>query len=300
MKKHLLFASLLCSVFTVATAQTEVSFETTEGFTLGALQGQNSWTPVFPDSDISTITIDDVRATDGTYSLQFDSDDSMELTGVLSPQLPSYGSAFEVSFDFYPESDEDSDYHFYSLQSAELTYASYLLFEYTGNIKARIGTTAAQTVGTYTAGQWYNVNVKFDYAAGTVTYFVNDVQVLTGPTMGTSTGVDKLFFGYDNFGSGMSVDNIVVEQTSLGRDSFNAASLSFYPNPTSSILNIVNSENTILESVVIADINGRIIKTIEADALSSGKINISEFSNGVYMMTIATDKGTLTKKIVKN
>lgn len=300
MKKQLLFVGLLCSFFTVASAQTEVSFEASEGFTLGAVEGQNSWTAVFPTSDISQIAIANERATDGVYSLQIDSNDAQQLDGVLSPQLPSYGAAFEVSFDFYPESDEDSDQHFYSLQSAALTYASYITFDYTGTIKARIGTTAAQSVGTYTAGQWYNVKIKFDYTAGTVTYFVNNAQVLTGATMGTSTGVDKLFFGQDNYGSGLTVDNILVQATSLGTENFKVAAIGIYPNPSNSIVNIANVNDSSLESVAIADINGRVIKTVGVNSLASGQIDISDLSNGVYMMTIATNQGTTTKKLVKN
>ncbi|PWA04563.1 T9SS type A sorting domain-containing protein [Flavobacterium psychrotolerans] len=70
--------------------------------------------------------------------------------------------------------------------------------------------------------------------------------------------------------------------------------LSFYPNPTSSILNIQTEEKVI--SIAIYDLNGRRIKTQKSDAKS---INISDLTNGLYFIEVNTANGCVKNKIVK-
>jgi hypothetical protein len=284
----------------LASAQLNTSFEAAEGFTLNPINGQNGWLPAFgADSEISTLSVANNRATMGTNSLKFTSDGSNWdfYDGVLTPQIPSVGNNFEVSFDFYPDSDEDSDHVFYSLQGTTLTFASVLIFDYLGNINARVGTTAASNVGTYTAGQWYNIKIVFNYTASTVTYFVNNAQVLTGPTMGTSTGVSQLFFGYDNYGSGYNIDNVKLSST-LATNQFNSSSLNIYPNPTTDILNISSKSNSNLQSLEVLDLNGRVIKSQRVNGISS-ELSIAEFSAGVYLLKVISDEGSITQKIIK-
>ncbi len=301
MKKTLLFGAFVFSMLSVQ-AQTNISFEASEGFTLGPIENQNGWVPAFGvNSDISTLSVSNLRASAGTQALQFTSDSGewSGYDGVLSPNIPSLGNIFEIGFDIYPESDTQSDHVIYALQGTTLTFAGYLIFNWQGNILARTGTTAAVDVGDYTAGQWYNVKISFNYTTSTVTYFVNGAQVHTGPTMGTSTGVDQLFFGYDNYGSGYTVDNIRVA-TSLSTDKFNTNTLSVFPNPSNGIVNISNSETALLNNVSVMDINGRTVKNVQLSDVSEAQINISDLSAGVYMMNISSDQGTITKKIVKN
>lgn len=72
--------------------------------------------------------------------------------------------------------------------------------------------------------------------------------------------------------------------------------VSVFPNPSNGVINIANVEG--LKNASIADINGRTVKTV--NFAGTNQINISDLANGVYMMTINSDKGSVTKKIVKN
>jgi hypothetical protein len=71
-------------------------------------------------------------------------------------------------------------------------------------------------------------------------------------------------------------------------------SLSVYPNPTSNQLSI-DTELEINE-ITIIDITGKLIKTTKQN---TSTINVADLSNGIYFIKIITDKGTLTKKFVK-
>lgn len=72
--------------------------------------------------------------------------------------------------------------------------------------------------------------------------------------------------------------------------------ISIYPNPTQSILNFKLPNDTIIEHVELIDMNGkRIFHSTEA--LST--MDLSNVSNGVYLLQLKTNIGELSKRIVK-
>ncbi|MEY8848475.1 T9SS type A sorting domain-containing protein [Psychroserpens sp. XS_ASV72] len=72
--------------------------------------------------------------------------------------------------------------------------------------------------------------------------------------------------------------------------------ISIYPNPTQNILNFKLPNNTIIESVELIDMNGkRIFHSTEA--LTT--MDLSNVSNGVYLLQLKTNIGKLSKRIVK-
>jgi hypothetical protein len=72
--------------------------------------------------------------------------------------------------------------------------------------------------------------------------------------------------------------------------------ISIYPNPTSSVIYI--EAESIIQSVTVYDIKGRKILDKE-NASNQTNLDMSAFNNGIYFMLIETDKGTITKKIIK-
>ena len=70
--------------------------------------------------------------------------------------------------------------------------------------------------------------------------------------------------------------------------------ISIYPNPASEFLNIRTDDK--IKSVRIYSVIGNLVKT-ENDHLSI--LNIASLPKGNYMVTIETDKGNETKKIIK-
>lgn len=297
MKKILLSLAVILTY--AASAQQTISFEASEGYTLGPIAGQNGIGGPFPDSEIETISISNQKATHGTYALQFTSDFSgwSYVDGVVIPVGNNTGS-FEISFDFYPESDEDSDMHLYGLQSEDLTYASVMIFDYFGDISTRQGATTT-SVGTYTPGQWYNVKMAYDFGNGTLTYFVNNTQVSTGAIIGTTTGVDRLFFGYDNYGSGFTIDNIVVTSNTGSNNDFAKNSFTVYPNPATDVLNLTAKHADGINNISIIDVNGRTIKQQKFEGASSVEVNVNDLNSGVYIVSVESALGNGTTKFVK-
>jgi hypothetical protein len=69
-----------------------------------------------------------------------------------------------------------------------------------------------------------------------------------------------------------------------------------YPNPTSNVLNISNTNNIEIKNIFVSDINGRVVKN-EIGSLT--QINVSDLNSGVYFVTIEAAEGKTTQKFIK-
>lgn len=97
------------------------------------------------------------------------------------------------------------------------------------------------------------------------------------------------------------LDDVTVTAGNVaGVNDMLASQLSVYPNPVNNVVNIANAENILVNGVEIVDLNGRTIKSSKFNGVANAEINVSDLASGVYMMNISSDKGTTTKKIVKN
>jgi hypothetical protein len=74
--------------------------------------------------------------------------------------------------------------------------------------------------------------------------------------------------------------------------------LRVYPNPTTGELRMENGEWRIM-NVEVYDVFGRNVSNLKSQ-ISNQKIDISPLATGVYFLRIQTDKGVVTKKIIKN
>ena len=70
-----------------------------------------------------------------------------------------------------------------------------------------------------------------------------------------------------------------------------------YPNPTTGKFSIENSELR-MENVEVYDVCGKMIYSVEVNG-HTVQIDATRFASGVYFTRITTDKGTVTKRIVK-
>jgi len=106
-----------------------------------------------------------------------------------------------------------------------------------------------------------------------------------GATNGTNADIyyiDDL--RWDNNAS-LSVDNQILSQVKL------------YPNPTQGVININSKE--IIDSFKITDITGKMVMKNKITG-PLNKIDISILDNGIYFLTIKSDKAQRVIKILKN
>ena len=71
-----------------------------------------------------------------------------------------------------------------------------------------------------------------------------------------------------------------------------------YPNPTEGKFTITNYELRITE-VEVFDLMGRKVLSQKAESRKQKELDISHFPAGMYFVRIMTDRGVVTKKVVK-
>lgn len=94
-----------------------------------------------------------------------------------------------------------------------------------------------------------------------------------------------------------------ITDTSLGIDDNSYSSISVYPNPSNNTLNInfgsVNT-NAVSSKISIFDLQGKLTKSIQRNSEIIQTINISELSNGIYILKITGDNSKqYINKLVK-
>ncbi len=76
--------------------------------------------------------------------------------------------------------------------------------------------------------------------------------------------------------------------------------MSLYPNPTSGLINLVSAKNLENASLIVKDVEGRVILEKEGINGSHFSFDISGQSKGIYFIEIIQEKVVLRSKIVKN
>jgi hypothetical protein len=75
--------------------------------------------------------------------------------------------------------------------------------------------------------------------------------------------------------------------------------ITMYPNPAQSEITIASNNGIVLEKLSIIDMNGKAIKTVILKNQFQNNIAIEDLASGVYFINILSDKGQITKKLIK-
>lgn len=167
------------------------------------------------------------------------------------------------------------------------------------NTWVRIGVSFNKTSGQVRwKGPGFNGQVT-GAAAGTDPDRVSLVSTsgsVTTPTVITNTAAATTLF--DNLNVRASSTDTLL---SVALPEVASADLQVYPIPAHQYVT-VNSTNARVgvQQIVIADLNGRIVRQIQVSDSSQVQVDIADLNTGVYLMKIISDQGTTERKIVKN
>ncbi|MFN3640234.1 MAG: choice-of-anchor J domain-containing protein [Flavobacterium sp.] len=100
--------------------------------------------------------------------------------------------------------------------------------------------------------------------------------------------VDRYFF---------LVDDFIVTSASLSTENFFTRNLKLYPNPANNQFTL-SSTTSLIENVSIVDLNGRVVKNINVNSLSSLEANTSNLSSGMYFVNVETNIGKGSTKLI--
>jgi hypothetical protein len=94
--------------------------------------------------------------------------------------------------------------------------------------------------------------------------------------------------------------NNITESTLSLNDLSIGNGITIYPNPAQNYMTITNSTNVKLEQLVIYDVSGRLINTVDLRDIQLKKtIDVSKLASGVYLLQIQGDGARTTKRIIK-
>lgn len=138
--------------------------------------------------------------------------------------------------------------------------------------------------------QTFNITDSSVYTQQTATW--------TAPTAGI------YYFGFNN-NSPVGAQTYLFFDTLaftsvLGTAEFLDSKFSVSPNPANDFVTISNADNISVKAISITDLNGRVVKQNTYSNVTNVQVNVSDLASGVYMMSISSDKGSVTKKIIKN
>lgn len=83
---------------------------------------------------------------------------------------------------------------------------------------------------------------------------------------------------------------IIAKITRINDNLFKDNELLVYPNPSSGILNVYNKTNNIKLNINIYTLDGQLIFTKKYEELISEQLNLSSFSNALYILKIEDEQ----------
>lgn len=169
-------------------------------------------------------------------------------------------------------SDANLTLSWYTLSYANATYAleNYSVYVMSST---NIGDTIAQIFTTLTTNEWENQSVSLaNYAGQTIRIGFRHYNC-----------TDMYMFG---------VDDVTIATATGIDDVENSANVAIYPNPVRNMLTIKGDN---VKSVEVIDMNGRVVLTNDR----AGQLNMSDLSEGVYMVRVMSLSGVTTQKVIK-
>ncbi len=302
-----LFITLLC--FHLGFSQQTISFEASEGYTLGDINTQNSWvtTGTGPGTFITNQVISDELATDGSNSLKIVQEtafpgQSSAIVGAFynyAAAIPQEGSTFSADINISQQDTNSSNYIFGLVNLTAGSFITWLEFDFGGNIFVLVddglGTVVRNDTGVaWSANTWYNIRLEF--TGGIITFFVDDTEIATGSVI-VPGAIEQVRFSHDNFEGFAYIDNFRTNDEDLSVDSFEDDSFKHYYDKTVKTLTL-ESTNTPFSSIEIYNILGQqafnksLSQTLET-------IDMSSLKDGVYLAKVNIEGRTETFKILK-
>lgn len=293
-------------ITSIVSAQINISFEASEGYTLGSLHAQNTW-EVTEGSDGITEnqTVSDEQASDGTYSFKNGHEPAYDFQW-----FPIFGGAYvfdtpiasdqsiTFSYDIMVTGQNGADFEFtlYGINAAsEFAPVAGVGVENRGFIYLTNSDDYdfVYAESTWEPNQW--MNIKVEITPTNISFYMNDVL---DTTIARFNDLDIHGFNmlHNNYGNDAYYDNIVLTMEELNTvEVAHNTLIKIHPNPTSEKLYIDMAKEDI-KSVNIYNVQGKLV----AQAAQQNVLNVAKLTSGSYFIEILTlDGQKIQKKFLK-
>lgn len=302
-KKLYLLALAFSASFT--NAQTQISFEETEGFTLGTINTQNNWEVTEGRNGfLSNQIITNARASEGSYSFlnghQTEYDEQwFPIFGASKAfETPYNDDNFTISYDVYVTQRNGADFEFslYGInENQEYVPVVGIGMENRGYIYITKNTDYefdyADAGMNWPINAWNNVKVEVN--ATQINYYLNNNLIHTTPNYAQQE-IKGLTLLHNNYGGSAYYDNFRINEETLNVSAVKKDKVEIYPNPVIDKLFIDTTDQ--IKNIEIYSILGQ----LEQSSTTLKELNTSKLKSGNYVVKIIFTNGkTMTKKFIK-
>lgn len=297
-------------VFSFALNAQNISFEASEGYTLGDITGQGNWTTVKDAEDYFSkyqVVSDEMPFT-GDYSLKLSKDadfptNTLPFIGAFyTYSTPISTDAAAFSMDVYMTNQSDTSMitriGLYDTDNGD--YRSFMEFHNEGDISVLAnggnGFVYRQSTGeTWATNTWFNVKIE---TIGEVSKFYIDGEFIFESELGGSGTINQLKFEHDNYEGIMYIDNVITEGEVASVDDLKSElSITHFYNTESKSL-ILKTKNEAFDKIIVYNSMGQQVID-EKLSKKSEIIEMTDLKNGVYTAQLKIGNEIKTLKFVK-
>lgn len=304
MKHNYLLIISLISSFTFA--QNSISFESSEAYTLGNVNGQNGWEVTLNNDEepINNQVITSEKASEGTQSLKISVDADEDFgwfpifgAAKLFDNTYNYQTA-TVEFDVFITELDGSTFEFGTfgiVDTDEFMPISIYSFNYTGNLEVVNSQDYDYENANFTweANRWYKL--KTVTSENKIDFYIDGVLIHSMENF-AKTNITGINFVHDNFGGSAYIDNLKINNEVLAVNDATKGHIKLYPNPVKDILklNLPNGEK--VSTIEVYNTVGQKVSEFR----NADEINLNQLKSGIYIINLKNTAGkTYSSKIIK-
>ncbi len=109
---------------------------------------------------------------------------------------------------------------------------------------------------------------------------------------------NNIFFAANDGVNGLELWSFINSPNGINENKQPEFNLSLFPNPAKDSFTV--KADVAINSLIVTDVLGKTIKEITVAGQSEIIINTNDLQTGIYFVTIKTNKGTVTKKVIKD
>lgn len=308
MKKITLLFTLCLGIY-LTSAQQTISFEASEGYTLGDINTQNGWA-ITGDGNGGFVTnqnVSDEQASDGVNSFKIDVDPAVPpqangpiIGGFYNYTAPVPHGTAVFSTDLYLDAfnANSSDFIIGLVNLTDGVFVTYVRFNFQGNILVL----ASDTLGTvvlddtnqdWTGLTWFNLRIELTNNA--IEVFIDDNSIYTGNVASPNLDIEQFRFIHDNYGGFGYMDNFRTNDEPLSVDGFDNVNFDYYVD-SQNMLNL--SANAPLNQIKLFNLLGQEVLSNKLSAQNE-MVDLNRLGSGVYLAQVQINDTVETFKLVK-
>lgn len=169
----------------------------------------------------------------------------------------------------------------------------------TQTITWNVANTTASPVSTQNVDIFLSKDMGFTYPITLATGVPNNGSAnVIIPTGSATTTARVMVRGAGNIFYAINSKNVQID-ISNGINELNSDNISVYPNPTNDLLNLNFNKSITVQQITLMDLHGKTVYSNNTVTSTSMQIDISNLSQGLYMLNVRTNNGVNIHKIIK-